>query len=72
MTDIIFREHEWFDIETMKPVLSVQATKENYYPHHWMHVIENGVLKTFGNAGARAQWLKAKNKPSVDGVENEK
>ena len=60
-SDYIYRASDWFDMEEMKEVFSVQAANKRCYPRQWMHVIEGGNIKTFGNKGARTNWLKSMN-----------
>ena len=57
---VIFRESDWFDLDSGEPVYSIQAANAQHWPRKWMHVIERGEIKKFGNAGARASWLKHK------------
>ena len=61
-----YRKHDWFDTNTMKPVLSLQAQKHS--GGHWMHVLKDEGLKTFANEGLRTSWINRANKrPKPEG-----
>lgn len=66
MDGMIFRASQWFDINEMKIVHSVQAVRRNHFPRVWMHVLENGSPKIFTNKTEQTRWLnKSRKKPPV-------